>query len=74
MSFQLGRKIYEATHRLKVDDKRPAGTPVHLLGSRKEDNGKWSCMVVCPILNKESQSYSFVCSWEVLEKLPFSGR
>jgi len=67
-SFQIGRKIFEPTHKLKVAvGCRPAGTLVHLLGQRKEVDG-WHVLVVCPVLSKEAQSYSFSTKWENLAR------
>lgn len=74
--FQIGRRIYEATHVLNKDVTRglsttivPKGTPVYLMTSRHEGNGKWSVLLISSILDKEAQSYLFSTDWVNLSKL-----
>ena len=72
-TWQIGRKIYEATHVLNKDTHRgnsdkicPEGTQVHLLTSRKVEifgESFWEVLVLPPT------GGLFVTKWENLTKL-----
>ena len=72
----IGRRHVEATHRLKVDGKNcysgrpfhPAGTQVHLDGSRKERDGHWTCVIVSRRKGLSGDYYSIV-NFTDLERL-----
>ena len=74
-TFYAEGKIREVTHYLNRDTRKgnsdafaPKGTPVHLLGSRKEADGHWSVIVICPIKDRKANCNGFVTRWENLTK------
>lgn len=69
-TFTAGGRTYTVTHELLVEVHGwPAGTLVHLLASRSEGAGRWSCMLVSPVLSKAANSYQFVTDFTNLRRI-----